>query len=63
MLIHSFSKCSVGFTKIVLVAFLQNIKYMTLLNSQVMCFGTSFSWNDFFVKLHFTVLIFLMSGQ
>ena len=36
---------------------------MTLLSSQVMCFGKSFSWYDFSVKLHFTVLIFLISGQ
>ena len=36
---------------------------MTLEISQVMCFGKSLSWYDLLVKLHVTLLIFLIRGQ
>ena len=43
--------------------FVQDIKYMTLLNSQVMCLGKSLVWWDLYVNLHFTALILLIKGQ
>ena len=36
---------------------------MTFEISQLMCFGKSLVWFDLCVKLHLTILIFLIKGQ
>ena len=43
MFIHPFPKCSAGFHNTVHVTLSAFDKYMTLLISQVMCFGKSFN--------------------
>ena len=63
MFIHPFPKCSACFANILFVALGQVIRYMTLLISQVMCFGKSCGLNDLCVKLHFTIANFLSIGQ